>query len=458
MIVGKASCDTGVTMNAFMRFCIRAAVFALLMGSLAVIPAIPSHATVQCVWEKPLDEVKPREWNYTSNGTVARCYEDSVIVSISQVEIAPQARPRGGVDEFTAWDIKFVIDVTSTGAIGTLRWFQPQVLPARMPDYQFHRWVPSVCQIGFIPRPDPVQLSNDGKTRSYIWEGKGSIPPACRVGKYRLGAYVSVQRGESGSGPFAEANSGLADLANNEFSLSEAPVKAGNICEKENEVRRVAGQQFVCAYNSPTASTTPREARDIRDLPYWRISSNPRRQAIDYTGQRAGDRCTARQSQMSVITGTERLTCKKSGSGYRWIAGSSVAGQQSVAEGSAAKVCPAAQQQKLRASYQALASANSKISGFLSKLKRAQTLQNVVGPNGTIQLSPSEFSESLGGFPVLGGTRQVPVRSYIAVLNGAIEGTREGAAPYFAKAKAAYAAATAGCKKVVGPPPRDLLP
>jgi hypothetical protein len=118
----------------------------------------------------------------------------------------------------------------------------------------------------------------------------------------------------------------------------------------------------------------------------------------------------------------------------------------------AAKLCKPSDQSRLRNAYAPVKASNERAEALRSKLDRVNYLISQVGKNGPIQLPPSEYSDLLAGYPVLGNSRQVPIFVYQAILQGALIGENKNYQSAFAIANLAYSKTSAGCKKVIGKP------
>jgi hypothetical protein len=117
-----------------------------------------------------------------------------------------------------------------------------------------------------------------------------------------------------------------------------------------------------------------------------------------------------------------------------------------------AKLCKPADQSKLLSYYAPLQKINSSYSDYNQTIQRINYLISQTGSNQTIQLSSSEFPDLLRAYPVINGVRQVPLYVYQAILQGTLQGISNNYTIALNTASLAYKSASAGCKKVVGPP------
>lgn len=117
-----------------------------------------------------------------------------------------------------------------------------------------------------------------------------------------------------------------------------------------------------------------------------------------------------------------------------------------------ATLCTPSDQSRLRNAYAPVEASRSRTEALRSKLDRVNNLINQLGKNGPIQLPPSEYSDLLAGYPVLGNSRQVPIFVYQAILQGALIGENKNYQSALAIANLAYSKTSAGCKKVIGKP------
>ncbi len=118
----------------------------------------------------------------------------------------------------------------------------------------------------------------------------------------------------------------------------------------------------------------------------------------------------------------------------------------------AIKLCPLVNQNALRTTYAPLTSLNNQYSTLYGLLSRANYLANSTSSDTSIQIPADAYSIVLQYYPSINGVRQVPLHTYVAVLNGAMMGLSKVRNLALAKANSTYLKASVGCRRVVGPP------
>ncbi|MSZ50321.1 MAG: hypothetical protein F2588_01015 [Actinobacteria bacterium] len=180
-----------------------------------------------------------------------------------------------------------------------------------------------------------------------------------------------------------------------------------------------------------------------------------------------GSKCT--ESGLQIIYKSKIFTCVKTGSKLVWDKGKqyppvnsspspTVISAPTPTQSEAAKVkadaklCKPAAQAALRAKYTRL----NEYWEFFEKYYPILEQMNMYVRNGSgdseIQVKTSEFEEALRPWPSTGQYRNVPVRIYRAVLDGRLTQNQKLWNLTTSILMLDYKSASAGCRKVVGPP------